>query len=59
MLGLDFDVIKTGLEFELRLPIKRFGHPDEVARVILFLASELASYVTGTVIIVDGGFTSS
>ncbi len=35
--------------------LKRLGTPEEVAKVILFLASELASYVTGEIIGVDGG----
>lgn len=39
--------------------LKRFGTPDEVARVALFLASEEASFVTGTPVVVDGGFTAS
>jgi 3-oxoacyl-[acyl-carrier protein] reductase len=38
-------------------PIGRSGTPEEVAEVIAFLASERASYVTGTTIIVDGGNT--
>jgi 3-oxoacyl-[acyl-carrier protein] reductase len=33
----------------------RAGQPEDVAKVILFLASDLASYVTGQVIRVDGG----
>ena len=37
------------------VPLGRLGEPAEVAPVILFLASELASYVTGTCINVDGG----
>ncbi len=36
-------------------PLKRFGTPEEVAYTILFLASDLASYVTGATLFVDGG----
>lgn len=39
----------------LEIKMGRIGHPDEVANVILFLASNLSSYVTGQVIGVDGG----
>ncbi len=46
-------------EFLKRLPMGRMGDPDEVARVILFLASDMASYVNGAVIPVDGGFLST
>ena len=38
-----------------RVPMKRLGDPCEVANVVAFLASEAASYVTGTVIPIDGG----
>lgn len=37
------------------VPMKRFGMPEEVAKVALFLASDLSSYVTGEVVRVDGG----
>ena len=41
-----------------RIPLGRFGTPDEVANVILFLASDEASFITGSEIVVDGGATS-
>lgn len=37
------------------VPLQRLGEPDEVAAVIVFLASDAASYVTGTCVNVDGG----
>ncbi len=38
-----------------RVPMHRFGDPDEIGRVALFLASGLSSYMTGSQIVVDGG----
>jgi NAD(P)-dependent dehydrogenase (short-subunit alcohol dehydrogenase family) len=38
------------------VPLGRFGTPDEIAKAVVFLASDDASYVTGTELFVDGGF---
>jgi 3-oxoacyl-[acyl-carrier protein] reductase len=37
------------------IPLSRLGSPDDVARAVLFLSSDLASYITGQVVVVDGG----
>jgi NAD(P)-dependent dehydrogenase (short-subunit alcohol dehydrogenase family) len=41
--------------FERQIPVKRLGTPEEVASVALFLASDESSYVTGTILVTDGG----
>jgi NAD(P)-dependent dehydrogenase (short-subunit alcohol dehydrogenase family) len=38
-----------------RTPLKRLGEPDEIADVVAFLLSEAASYMTGEIVVVDGG----
>lgn len=45
-------------EQEKLVPIRRMGRPQDVARAILFLVSELSSYVTGQTLAVDGGVTA-
>jgi NAD(P)-dependent dehydrogenase (short-subunit alcohol dehydrogenase family) len=59
------DIQRAGLTYEQDLAIEgplhllnRFGTPDEVANAILFLASDEASFITGTCLMVDGGYTA-
>jgi NAD(P)-dependent dehydrogenase (short-subunit alcohol dehydrogenase family) len=48
------DVRRT---YEERIPLGRIGKPEEVADVVLFLASDAARYITGQELVVDGGLT--
>ena len=41
------------------MPLGRMGRPEEIADVVVFLASDRASFVTGTAIAVDGGFVKA
>jgi NAD(P)-dependent dehydrogenase (short-subunit alcohol dehydrogenase family) len=40
------------------IPMKRVGRPEEVASVVAFLASDESSYMTGSVVLIDGGLMS-
>ena len=59
VMKLKLDLIQAGIDFQRRLPLRRLGAPDEVARMVLVLCGELASYVHGAIIAVDGGFLSA
>jgi NAD(P)-dependent dehydrogenase (short-subunit alcohol dehydrogenase family) len=55
-IGLPEDTLKGAAEaITNQVPIKRFGQPEEVAKVVLFLASDDSSYIVGNEIAVDGG----
>jgi len=53
--GMSFDEVISAMERDI--PMGRIGRPEELANLIVFLASERASYITGTTIQVDGGVT--
>ena len=51
---------RSGLrEFMTRIPLGRMGKPDDIARAALFLASDLSDYMTGSLLLVDGGYLLS
>lgn len=53
------DESARGREFLARTPMGRFGQVEELAGAAVFLASEAASFVTGEILVVDGGFLAS
>ena len=59
MSGKLLDGTGRGQEFLMRTPMKRFGRTEELAGAAVYLASEAASFVTGEVLVVDGGFLAS
>ena len=50
----DEDKIKTALG---RIPMGHFGDPEDVAHGVLYLASDESRYITGTELVIDGGWT--
>lgn len=64
--GVDVTKMATGLDEEHAVaafaslhPIGRVGEPDEIARGVLFLASDEASFMTGSELVIDGGYTAT
>lgn len=55
--GIDVDA--QWAAYAARIPLRRLAHPDDVARAVLFLASDLGSYVNGAQIVVDGGLLAA
>jgi len=53
------DGTARGNEWLVRTPMKRFGKVEELAGAAVYLASDAASYTTGSVLIVDGGILAS
>jgi 2-deoxy-D-gluconate 3-dehydrogenase len=45
--------------FTARIPMRRMGEPDDIAKAALFLASDASSYMTGSELVVDGGYLLS
>ncbi|MEE9147395.1 MAG: SDR family NAD(P)-dependent oxidoreductase [Candidatus Tectomicrobia bacterium] len=54
-MGDNATVEQTKLTYASRIPLQRYGDPEEVARLMLFLASDESSFCTGGVYMVDGG----
>jgi NAD(P)-dependent dehydrogenase (short-subunit alcohol dehydrogenase family) len=57
-MGANATVDQTKLAYASRIPLKRYGNPEEVARLMLFLASDESSFCTGGVYMVDGGISA-
>jgi len=53
--GAGVDPLLVQQQFAARVPMGRMGDPDDIGRAALFLASDLASYITGAQLVVDGG----
>jgi len=48
---------EVGEAMKQKIPLRRFGYPEEVAAAALYLASSASDLVTGTILVIDGGYT--
>ncbi|OIJ08172.1 3-oxoacyl-ACP reductase [Anaerobacillus arseniciselenatis] len=56
-LGIDYNEVKQ--QSENSIPLGRYGEPDELAKTVVFLGSNANTYITGQMILVDGGMTKA
>lgn len=61
MIAEDAPIVGTDYEspYKTSIPLQRFGKPEDVADAVLYLASELSSFVTGTSLVLDGGISNT
>ena len=53
------DKSERGKELRMRTPMGRFGKTEELVGAAIYLASDAATFVTGEILVVDGGFLAS
>jgi len=56
--GADREAVEAAALADATIPMKRLAEPEEIARVVAFLASDAASYMTGAIVPVDAGYTA-
>ena len=57
LLHFQLGIIATAIKFAGRLPARHYAWPDDIARVILMLATPMSDYMSGAEVVVDGGFS--